>query len=51
MEKKKKKKKPNFLASKNIRWPSGIATDKALFYPKNADIFLISRRKHVVGTH
>ena len=28
-----------------------IATDKPFFHPKNADIFLISPRKHVVGTH
>ena len=29
-----------------------IAIDKGAFFnPKNADIFLISPRKHVVGTH
>ena len=28
-----------------------IATDKAFFYPKTADIFLISQWTYVVGTH
>ena len=30
---------------------SVIATDKTLFHPKNADIFLISPRKHMLWVH